>query len=121
MSQIIQLNAKLQSRLGITPQQLEEFCQRWQVAELALFGSVLRDDFRVDSDIDVLVVFNTHPRFSLSLMDLVKMEQELGSMCKREVDLIEKFSVENSHNWIRRENILNTAQVIYESGRVLST
>jgi uncharacterized protein len=121
MPQTIKLNSKLQSRLGITVEQLIEFCQRWQVAEFALFGSVLRDDFHVDSDIDILVVFDSHPQFSLSLMDLVKMEQELESMCRREVDLIEKFSVENSHNWIRRKNILNTVQVIYESGRVLST
>lgn len=47
-----QLDPKLQSRLGITPKQLADFCQRWKVVELALFGSVLRDDFSVNSDVD---------------------------------------------------------------------
>ena len=55
--QIVQLNSRLRERLAITPEELSEFCLRWQVAELALFGSVLRDDFYVDSDIDVLVSY----------------------------------------------------------------
>ena len=54
---IITIDPTLQTRLGITPKQLIDFCQRWQIAELALFGSILRDDFRPDSDIDLLVSY----------------------------------------------------------------
>jgi hypothetical protein len=65
----LQLNSRLQSRLGITPEQLAEFCQRWQVSELALFGSVLRNDFSPDSDIDVLVPY--HPTAKRGLFEKI--------------------------------------------------
>lgn len=117
-------NKKIYDRLNVTPEQLANFCQQHHILELAIFGSVLRDDFRVDSDIDILVVFDRDSKPHLSLMDLVSMEYQLEDMVEREVDLIEKRSVIDSHNWIRRKNILNTAQVIYESdqktGQILS-
>lgn len=109
----IQLTSKLQSRLAITLEQLAEFCQRWQVAELALFGSILRDDFHSDSDIDMLVTFA--PDSKISLLDLVNMEYELEEYCHRKVDLLTKKSVIESPNWIRRKSILNASRVIYES------
>ena len=90
---------------------LVEFCQRWKVSELALFGSVLRDDFRPDSDIDVLITFAPDAR--RGLMTLAKMKYELEDLLRREVDLVGKHAVETSHNWIRRNEILGTAQVIY--------
>ena len=90
---------------------LVEFCQRWKVSELALFGSVLRDDFRPDSDIDVLITFAPDAR--RGLMTLAKMKYELEDLLRREVDLVSKHAVETSHNWIRRNEILGTAQVIY--------
>jgi uncharacterized protein len=90
---------------------LVEFCQRWKVSELALFGSVLRDDFRPDSDIDVLVTFA--PDAKRGLMTLAKMKYELEDLLEREVDLVSKYAIETSHNWIRRNEILGTAQVIY--------
>lgn len=90
---------------------LVEFCQRWKVSELALFGSVLRDDFRPDSDIDVLITFA--PDAKRGLMTLAKMKYELEDLLGREVDLVGKRAVETSHNWIRRNEILGTAQVIY--------
>jgi uncharacterized protein len=104
---------QLFDRLGITPVQLIEFCQRWHIIELALFGSILRQDFRSDSDIDILVTFD--PDAKISLLDLVGMEYELEEQCDRKVDLLTQKSVANSSNWIRRQAILNTAQVIYES------
>jgi uncharacterized protein len=109
----IQLSSKLQARLAITSEQLAEFCQRWQVAELALFGSILRDDFDADSDIDMLITFALGSR--ISLVDLVNMEYELGEYCHRKVDLLTKRSVIESPNWIRRTSILNSCKVIYES------
>lgn len=90
---------------------ITDFCQRWQIIEFALFGSVLRDDFRVDSDIDVLVSFS--PEAKTTLFDLVDMEQELKGIFNREVDVVSKRGIERSHNWLRRKNILSTAQVIY--------
>jgi uncharacterized protein len=90
---------------------LVEFCQRWNVNELALFGSVLRDDFRPDSDVDVLITFA--PDAKRGLMTLAKMKYELEDLLGREVDLVSKSAVETSHNWIRRNEILGTAEVIY--------
>ena len=91
--------------------QINEFCDRWKIRELALFGSVLRDDFRPDSDIDVLVTFC--PNADWSLLDRVKMQQELGNILERKVDLVSKRAIERSHNWIRRREILETAKIIY--------
>lgn len=90
---------------------VQAFCQKWQILELSLFGSVLRDDFRPDSDLDVLVSFV--PGATWTLLDLVIMQQELETIVHRKVDLIEKRVIENSENWIRRNEILNTAQVFY--------
>ena len=90
---------------------LVEFCRRWKVNEFALFGSVLRDDFRPDSDIDVLITFA--PDAKRGLMTLAKMKYELEDLLGREVDLVSKYAIETSHNWIRRNEILATAQVIY--------
>ena len=64
------------------------FCQRWKIAEFAFFGSVLRDDFRPDSDVDVLVTFR--PDSHWSLFDLVQMQEELEEVLGRKVDLIEQ-------------------------------
>jgi hypothetical protein len=87
------------------------FCQRWQITEFALFGSVLRDDFRPDSDIDVLVTFapDSHWRFS----DELKMEEEIEAIFGREVDLVDRRSIEQSRNYIRRKTILKSARTIY--------
>ena len=90
---------------------LVEFCRRWKVNEFALFGSVLRDDFRPDSDIDVLITFA--PDAKRGLMTLAKMKYELEDLLGREVDLVSKYAIETSHNWIRRAEILGTAQVVY--------
>jgi predicted nucleotidyltransferase len=98
--------------------QIAEFCQKWQVTELALFGSVLRDDFRTDSDIDVMVQFHpdTHPRFST----LDQMEAELKTLLNRNVDLITRQGIESSRNYLRRHEILSSAQVIYATRSPIS-
>lgn len=107
----LQLNSRLQSRLEITPEQLAEFCHQWQVSELALFGSVLRDDFHADSDIDVLVSYQ--PTAKRGLFEKIRMQEELSSLLHRDIDLVSKNAIEKSHNWLRRKNILNSAEVIY--------
>jgi hypothetical protein len=106
----LQLDPRLQSRLGITPEQLAEFCQRWKVAELALFGSVLRDDFSTNSDIDILVSFTPNHSWGL---EFIQMREELASLLKRPVDLMTHQSIMNSHNALRRQAILDSAEVIY--------
>lgn len=95
-----------------------DFCQRWQIEEFYLFGSVLRDDFRPDSDVDVLVTFA--PDAKLSLLDLVELQHQLSVLFGRAVDAIERQTIEASPNWIRRNEILNTATVLYGTRQRLS-
>lgn len=90
---------------------LAEFCQRWQIDELALFGSVLRDDFRPESDVDCLVTFA--PGADWGLLELVGMEFELEELLGRRADLVERIVVERSPNRLRREEILGAARVVY--------
>ena len=100
-----------QARMGVSPDEIAAFCKRRQITELALFGSVLRDDFGPDSDIDVLVKFS--PNAKLSFLTLDQMEKELSKMLGRPVGLIEKVAIEKSPNWVRQENILGSAKTIY--------
>jgi uncharacterized protein len=93
---------------------IAQFCQHWKIKELAVFGSVLREDFSDQSDVDVLVTFGLGAEWSL--IDHIQMEEELGSILGRPVDLLTKKSVEQSQNWIRREAILNSAEVVYAQG-----
>lgn len=92
-------------------EQIKLFCEKWQVVEFALFGSVLRDDFQPDSDIDVIVQF--HPHYHPTFHGLELMEAELAALFQREVDLITRQGIETSRNYLRREAILSSAQVIY--------
>lgn len=109
------MNQLLYDRLHTSPEVLTHFCQRHQITELALFGSVLRDDFQADSDIDVLVTFI--PDAKISLLDLVAIQDQLSELFHRAVDLIEKSTIETSPNWIRRQEILSRATVIYDRAR----
>ena len=103
---------ELYQRLNILPQQLKEFCQQWSIIELAIFGSILRDDFGSDSDIDFLVSFS--PSAKITFFELERMEQQLSRLCHRPIDIVTKRAILKSHNWIRRKNILDQAKVIYE-------
>lgn len=95
----------------ITEEQLDQFCRRWAIAELSLFGSALREDFGPESDLDILVTFLPEARWSL--LDHVQMETELAELLGRDVDLITRRAVERSGNPLRRREILETAQVVY--------
>ncbi len=97
--------------INIAKEKIADFCQRWKIVELALFGSVLRDDFRPDSDVDVLVTFA--PDAEWGLFDHVRMEEELSSIFGRKVDMVSRSAIERSDNWIRREAILETAEPYY--------
>jgi len=90
---------------------LSDFCHRWDISELAIFGSALRTDFSPDSDIDLLVSFSKNAQWGL--FDLVRMENELKEIFGRNVDLVEKRAVERSENYIRRRGILEGARIVY--------
>jgi predicted nucleotidyltransferase len=100
----------LKTGIPIPRKKISEFCHRWKVMEFSLFGSVLREDFRPDSDIDVLVTFA--PDAKVSLFDLVDMKIELEDVFNRPVDVVEKDALRNPY---RKREILGTAQVIYAS------
>jgi hypothetical protein len=100
-------------QISFSQKALDTFCQRWKVRHVSLFGSVLRSDFRPDSDVDVLVTFDESTHWTL--FDLVRMEDELEEIFERKVDLVSRRGLENSRNFVRRENILSTAEAIYVS------
>jgi len=87
------------------------FCREWRIWKLEVFGSVLRDDFGPESDVDFLVTFD--PAARLSLFDLVNAEDELSAIVGRPVDLVERGPIEKSRNWMRRRMILGSAKTIY--------
>ncbi|WP_017325367.1 nucleotidyltransferase family protein [Synechococcus sp. PCC 7336] len=95
-------------------EKIAEFCDRWRVTEFALFGSVLRDNFRPDSDIDVMVQFHPDARPTFNTLD--RMEAELKAIFHRDIDLITRQGIETSRNYLRRHEILSSAQVIYATG-----
>lgn len=103
----------MNAHIDIPSDRIAAFCRRWQVTHLALFGSVLRDDFGPNSDVDVLIDFGEGARHSL--FDLTDMELELREIFGREVDLVSRRGVEASRNYLRRNSILQSAQVIYGS------
>lgn len=106
-------NKALLEKINLPPERLADFCRRWKITELAVFGSALRDDFGPESDVDLLVHFA--PDAEWSLFDHVAMQRELEEMSRREVDLLTRRGVEESHNWIRRKAILESAHPVYAS------
>lgn len=95
-------------RIPLPHSEVEAFCRKWQIEELSLFGSVLREDFSTDSDVDVLVTFKPEARWSL--FDFVEMKDELSEILHREVDLVSWGGLRNP---FRRHEILSTRQVVY--------
>ena len=102
------------TRIVIDQHAIEAFCQRWGVIELDLIGSAIRDDFRADSDVDVLASFADDCR--PTLLTLVQMEAELGDLFGRIVDLLEGRSVERSDNYIRSRQVLAHREPLYVAG-----
>lgn len=98
-------------RIEVPKQQITEFCEKWRINHLALFGSVLREDFRPDSDVDLLVTFA--PQADWKFEQLLEMKGELESLIGRPVDLVEKRVIDESPNYIRRKHILTHMEPIY--------
>jgi predicted nucleotidyltransferase len=97
--------------IEVPAQRLTDLCRRWRVQELALFGSVLRDDFGPASDVDVLVTFA--PGATWSLFDMARMQEELEALLGRQVDLVDRKAIERSENYIRRKKILESPMSLY--------
>lgn len=102
---------RLPPPIDLPNEALAEYCRRWRITKLEVFGSVLRDDFGPDSDIDFLVTFD--PAARLSLFDLVDAQDELAALICRPVDLVEREPIERSRNWMRRRMILGSTKTIY--------
>jgi hypothetical protein len=102
----------LESNLHLPREQIAELCKKYGVEELSVFGSVLRDDFTPESDVDFLVVFkdNDYGPWMGKLNDL---EHDLAELLGRKVDVVSKRGVEQSANYIRRKRILESAHPIY--------
>jgi predicted nucleotidyltransferase len=104
------------SRHGVAwpTDRLIEFCRRWKIRRLDVFGSYLRDDFGPDSDIDLLYDFQPGARWNL--FHLVTMREELASIVGRRVDLVGRETIESSPNYLLRRQILSTAEPMYAEG-----
>lgn len=102
---------KIPGRIDIPQHRIAAFCKRRRIAELALFGSVTREDFGPESDVDVLVTF--HPSARPTLMEVTRIEHELSELFGRRVDLVERRGIERSRNYLRREAILGSARTVY--------
>ena len=90
------------------------FCRRNRIRRLALFGSVLRDDFAPESDVDVLVEFEPGARVGLAFFT---MQDELSDILGRPVDMNTFEGVEESRNWLLKAEILDSAEVVYDQAR----
>ncbi len=101
------------TRHGITlpEEQIKNFCARWDICELAVFGSFLRNDFGDHSDIDFL--YRLKDDASVGIDDAMTMESELAAIVGRNVELVRAIDVETGPNYIRRNQILATAEPIY--------
>lgn len=97
--------------LSVDEAQIEALCQKWGIAELAVFGSMARGDFRDDSDVDVMVTWL--PAVHHSLFDLVHMKDEFAELLGRQVDIVQRHLVEADYNEFRRAAILGGARTLY--------
>jgi predicted nucleotidyltransferase len=94
-------------------EKIADYCRRWKITEIALFGSALRDDFNPESDVDVLVTFDRDAHWTL--FEMVDMQGELKEIFGRDVDLVSRRGIESSQNYLRRKEILSSAEVIHVS------
>ncbi|MFB0524915.1 MAG: nucleotidyltransferase family protein [Phycisphaerae bacterium] len=97
--------------LGIGAEKIADFCRRWKISRLAIFGSAVQGELRPDSDIDLLVTF--HSDADWTMFDHFTMEEELSCLFGREVDLVSIRALEENQNPIYRRKILDSARQIY--------
>lgn len=97
--------------LIINKPEFNDFCKKHEIIELSVFGSILRDDFNADSDIDFLVTFGEKSKHTL--FDSVRMQEELQTILGLPVDFVSKKAIEKSSNYFRKKAILEHTKVIY--------
>ncbi|MXX40883.1 MAG: nucleotidyltransferase family protein [Gemmatimonadetes bacterium] len=102
----------MSARIDIPKEEIIAFCQRNHIRRMALFGSVLRDDFTPESDVDVLVEFEPDAR--IGYIGLAGLEIELDKILGRKVDLYTFEGIESSRNWLLRKEILSSTEAVYE-------
>lgn len=107
----IEVSKIVYARLQTTEKTIHNFCQKWQITDLSVFGSILTERFNQNSNVDILVKFAMEAK--IYLFDLDNIESELKLILGRDVDVVSKKAIQLSHNWIRRQNILDSAQVLY--------
>ena len=105
------MSESIHPNVSVTHEQIAAFCRKWDIVRFELFGSVLRDDFTPESDIDVMVTFGHNRR--LNLHDWLDMREELGELFGRPVDVVERELIEASRNPYRRHHILKHNELIY--------
>jgi predicted nucleotidyltransferase len=98
-------------RLEVTPGDLAAFCRKWNIARLEVFGSLLREDFGKESDVDFLVSFE--PGKGPAGMSWFQMKEELAELVGRKVDVLDRRLVEQSRNLYRRHHILSEATALH--------
>ncbi|MFZ1398778.1 MAG: nucleotidyltransferase domain-containing protein [Candidatus Promineifilaceae bacterium] len=98
-------------QLDVSASEIAAFCQKWRIQEFALSSSAVREDFHPNSDIDILVTFK--PEAQWTLFGHVDMQDELKKLFGREVDLVSRKGIERSQNHIRRQEIIDSARVMY--------
>ena len=105
------MSESIHPNVSVTHEQIAAFCRKWDIVRFELFGSVLRDDFTPESDIDVMVTFAAGDNYSL--LDMARMDAELAAMFGRHVDMVERPAVEASPNPVHRRAILSHARAVY--------
>ena len=101
----------MEPKIPIDQEKIAAFCQKWKIVEFSLFGSVLTDDFRPDSDVDVMITFAPEARWRMS--HWFEMQDELRRLFGRDIDLVARPDVERMENYIRRRAILAGASRVY--------
>ncbi len=108
---IIETMETMQPRVPLDMDQIKAFCEKWKVKEFSLFGSVLRDDFGPESDVDVLIELFDYE--GIGLYEWMDMIEELEGLFHRKVDMVDLQGLKNP---FRRQEIITTRQVIYAQG-----
>ena len=97
--------------ISLPADRIEAFCKKWKIVRLDLFGSVLRDDFGPESDVDFLYDFAPDARWGF--YDLFDMEADLQAIVGREVDFVSRKAIEKSRNWLLRQYIMSNTRSLY--------
>ena len=97
--------------LGVEPEIIADFCQKWKISKLSAFGSIVREELQPESDIDLLVTFSDNADWTM--FDHFNMEEELSQILGREVDLVNIKALEENQNPIYQKEIMNSARQIY--------